>query len=370
MLVRYALPSVYPDIFVRAYGDVTYPLAMTTSAGTGESDTILASSHFLRKFNVTSQLETIPLGKTDLRVTPLGLGVWQWGDTRMWGYGKSYGDADLKPVYDATLAAGINFIDTAEIYGRGRSETVVGQFMRDTHTRDRLVLATKFAPFPWRLGGQRLIDALHASLNRLGVPQVDLYQIHFPIPPVSIETWMAAMAEAVQQGLIRAVGVSNYSVAQTRRAHAALAKRGVPLASNQVEYSLLQRKPETSGLTAVCRDLGVTIIAYSPIAKGLLSGKYTPDHLPPGLRSRIYNRTYVTKIQPLIGLLKDIGQGQGVANSAKTPVQVALNWLICKGAVPIPGAKNLRQAQENFGALGWRLSDAEVQALDQASDSL
>ena len=178
------------------------------------------------------------------------------------------------------------------------------------------------------------------------------------------------MAEAVQQGLIRAVGVSNYSVEQTRRAHAALAKRGIPLASNQVEYSLLQRKPETSGLTKVCGELGVTIIAYSPIAKGLLSGKYTPDNLPPGLRSRMTNKPYLAKIQPLIGLLKDIGQGQGIANSAKTPVQVALNWLICKGAVPIPGAKNLRQAQDNFGALGWRLSESEVQALDKASESL
>jgi aryl-alcohol dehydrogenase-like predicted oxidoreductase len=319
---------------------------------------------------VTSQIETVPLGKTALRVTPLGLGVWQWGDTRIWGYGKSYGDADLKPVYDATLAAGINFIDTAEIYGRGRSETVLGQFMRQTQSRDRLVVATKFAPFPWRLGRRRLIDALRASLNRLGVSQVDLYQIHFPIPPVSVETWMEAMAEAVQLGLIRAVGVSNYSVDQTRRAHAALAKHGLPLASNQVEYSLLQRKPETSGLTAVCRDLGVTIIAYSPIAKGMLSGKYTPDHTPPGLRSRLYNRGYLAKIQPLIAQLRDIGQAHGVANSAKTPVQVALNWLICKGAVPIPGAKNLRQAQDNFGALGWRLSDAEVQTLDRATGKL
>lgn len=319
---------------------------------------------------MTSQLETIPLGKTDLRVTPLGLGVWQWGDTRIWGYGQSYTDADLKPVYDATLAAGINFIDTAEIYGRGRSETVLGQFMRETHTRDRLVVASKFAPFPWRLSGHRLIDALRASLNRLGVSQVDLYQIHFPIPPLSVETWMAAMAEAVQQGLIRAVGVSNYSVEQTRRAHATLAKRGIPLASNQVEYSLLQRKPETSGLTKVCGELGVTIIAYSPIAKGLLSGKYTPDNLPPGLRGRLTNKPYLAKIQPLIGLLKDIGQGQGVANSAKTPVQVALNWLICKGAVPIPGAKNLRQAQDSFGALGWRLSESEVQVLDKASMGL
>lgn len=315
---------------------------------------------------MTSQLETVSLGKTDLRVSPLGLGVWQWGDTMMWGYGKGYGDADLRPVYDATLAAGVNFIDTAEMYGRGRSERVVGQFMRDTATRDQVVLATKFAPLPWRLSPGRLMHALRESLNRLGLSQVDLYQIHFPIPPVAVETWADALADAVEAGLTRAVGVSNYDVSQTMRAHAALAKRGIPLASNQVEYSLLQRKPEKSGLVDVCRDLGVTIIAYSPIAKGMLTGKYTPENTPPGMRSRIYNRAYLSKIQPLIGLLKEIGQ----AHEDKTPSQVSLNWLICKDAVPIPGAKNLRQAQENMGALRWRLSEEELAALDQASDQV
>jgi aryl-alcohol dehydrogenase-like predicted oxidoreductase len=159
------------------------------------------------------------------------------------------------------------------------------------------------------------------------------------------------------------VGVSNFGPGQTIRAHAALARRGVPLASNQVEYSLLDRKPETSGLIKVCRDLGVTVIAYSPIAKGMLTGKYTPDNLPTGMRSRIYNREYLSKIQPLIDLLREIGQAHG----DKSPSQVSLNWLICKSAVPIPGAKNLRQAQENFGAVGWRLTEEEVARLDEVS---
>jgi aryl-alcohol dehydrogenase-like predicted oxidoreductase len=310
-----------------------------------------------------SQHDLIPLGTTDLRITPLGLGIWQWGDTMMWGYGKGYGEADLKPVYEATLAAGINFIDTAEMYGRGRSERLVGQFMRETNTRDQVVLATKFAPLPWRLTPGRLLHALRESLNRLGLSRVDLYQIHFPYSPVSVETWMEALADAVEAGLTSAVGVSNFSPSQTVRAHAALARRGVPLASNQVEYSLLDRKPETSGLVSVCRDLGVTIIAYSPIAKGLLTGKYTPDNIPPGMRRRMYSRDDLMRVQPLIDVLKEIGQAHG----DKTPSQVSLNWLICKGAVPIPGAKNLRQAQENFGALGWRLTDEEVARLDEMS---
>jgi len=312
---------------------------------------------------MSPQLDLVPLGKTDLRVTPLGLGIWQWGDTTTWEYGKGYGEADLRQIYEATLAAGINFIDTAEMYGQGRSERVVGQFMAATNTRDQVVLATKFAPLPWRLTSGRLLHALRASLNRLGLSQVDLYQIHWPYTPVAIETWMNAMADVVEADLTRAVGVSNFSPSQTIRAHAALARRGIPLASNQVEYSLLDRKPETGGLIKVCRDLGVTVIAYSPIAKGTLSGKYTPDKAPTGLFRRKYTRDLLTRIQPLIDLLREIGQAHG----DKSPSQVSLNWLICKGAVPIPGAKNLRQAQENCGAAGWRLTDEEVAKLDEVS---
>ena len=313
---------------------------------------------------MNAQFETVPLGQTDLRVTPLGLGVWQWGDTMMWGYGKGYGDADLRPVFDATLDAGINFIDTAEMYGRGRSEMLLGQFIQQTGTRDQLVIATKFAPLPWRLSSGRLVHALRESLNRLGLSRVDLYQVHFPYSPVPVEMWMEGLAAAVEAGLTSAVGVSNYNPSQTVRAHAALARHGIPLASNQVEYSLLDRKPETSGLIKVCRDLSVTIIAYSPIAKGVLTGKYTPNNIPPGMRRRIYNQKYLTSIQPLIGLLNEIGQ----AHDGRTPAQVSLNWLMRKGAVPIPGAKNLRQAQENLGALGWRLTEEEVARLDEMSE--
>jgi aryl-alcohol dehydrogenase-like predicted oxidoreductase len=167
----------------------------------------------------------------------------------------------------------------------------------------------------------------------------------------------------VEAGLARAVGVSNYNAAQMRRAHAALAGRGIALASNQVEYNLLKRDVERDGLLALCRQLGVTLIAYRPIAQGLLTGAYTPENPPQGMRGRIYNRDYLAKIQPVIGSLRQIGQAHG----GKTPSQVALNWLICKGALPIPGATSVRHTQENAGALGWRLSDEEVAALERAS---
>jgi aryl-alcohol dehydrogenase-like predicted oxidoreductase len=311
-----------------------------------------------------TQLDMIPLGKTDLRITPLGLGAWQWGDRMMWGFGEGYSTGDVRAVFDATLEAGINWIDTAELYGRGTSERLLGQFIHASGVTP--IVATKFAPLPWRVRQGELLKALRASLNRLNLSRVDLYQIHFPMVPVPIETWMTALAEAVKAGLTRAVGVSNYNVEQTLRAHAALAKCGVALASNQVEYSLLQRASEKSGLVKVCRELGVTIIAYSPIGKGVLSGKYTSHNPPPGPRARRYNREYLAKVQPLIGLLKEIGQ----AHDGRTPSQVSLNWLMCKGAVPIPGAKTVQQAKDNAGALGWRLSDEEVRALDQASDQL
>jgi aryl-alcohol dehydrogenase-like predicted oxidoreductase len=306
----------------------------------------------------------IKLGKTDIEIIPFGTGAWAWGDRRMWAFGTAYAEADVRAAFDASVSAGIDFFDTAEIYGSGLSERLLGQFVRDS--RRSVVIATKFAPLPWRWRRKSVLEALGRSLDRLGVTRVDLYQLHWPFAPVPIEIWMEGMADAVEAGLTRAVGISNCNPALTRRAHAALAKRGLHLASNQVEYSLLQRKHERSGLIRTCRELGVTVIAYSPIAKGILSGKYTPENRPSGPRSRLYNPAYLRRVQPLLELLRNIG----AAHDGKTPAQVSLNWLLCKGAVPIPGAKNARQLQENAGALGWRLSDAEVEACDKASEGL
>jgi aryl-alcohol dehydrogenase-like predicted oxidoreductase len=305
--------------------------------------------------------QTVQLGTTEIKIPPMGTGVWEWGDSSFWGYGRTYQEADVQAAFQASLEAGINYFDTAEGYGRGKSERLLGKFI---HAGGQpVIVATKYLPYPWRLRKKSLINALKESLERLELPLVDLYQIHWPIPPLSVETWADALADAAQSGLARAVGVSNYNEEQMRRTYLALSKRGVPLASNQVEYSLLNRKVEMNGLLKVCQELGVTLIAYSPIAKGVLTGKYTPEKTPPGMRGRIYNRNRLVRAQPLIHLMRETGQAHG----GKSPAQIALNWLLCKGTVPIPGAKNARQLQENVGALGWRLTDEEVARLDEAS---
>jgi aryl-alcohol dehydrogenase-like predicted oxidoreductase len=308
--------------------------------------------------------QIVSIGKTGLSVSALGLGTWQWGDTMMWQYGQGYAQADVEAAYRASREAGITFFDTAEIYGRGVSETILGGMVR--LERDQVFVATKFAPWPYRLTASTLSKALDASLNRLGLEKVDLYQIHWPwVSPIRIEALMDALADQVERGRVRAVGVSNYSASQMRRAHAALAKRGIPLASNQVQYSLLHRHPERNGVLAACRELDVRLIAYSPLAKGLLTGKYHDGASVSGgrRRSRSFSAAGLQASAPLIKLLAEIGEAHG----GKTPAQVALNWLIHQGALPIPGAKNATQATSNAGALDWDLTNEEFERISTLS---
>ena len=176
---------------------------------------------------------------------------------------------------------------------------------------------------------------------------------------------MGALAECVRSGMTRTVGVSNFGQTRMLAAYSSLARHNIQLASNQVHFSLLNRTAEKSGTLARCKELGIRLIAYSPIEKGLLSGKYTVDNPPPGSRSASYTRL-LPKLAPLIKLMTEIGQDHG----GKSNAQVALNWTICKGALPIPGAKNAEQAQQNAGALGWRMTEAEVARLDESSDTI
>ncbi|MCG2788283.1 MAG: aldo/keto reductase [Anaerolineae bacterium] len=303
----------------------------------------------------------IPESIQFLHNAELGLGAWAWGDRIVWNYGKGYSDADIEEGFRVSLENGVTLVDTAEVYGNGRSERLLGQFLKNTETP--VIVATKFFPLPWRWTKNSVVRALKASLERLDLEKVDLYQIHWPSPLIPIETYAEGLAEVHKAGLARAVGVSNYDKNQMQRAVTVLAKYKIPLASNQVEYHLLNRSAEKNGLLARCQELGIRLIAYSPLAMGLLTGKYTPENPPPGVRGGRYTNK-LREMQPLIKLMTEIGQDFG----GKSPAQISLNWLICKGALPIPGAKNTRQAEMNAGAAGWRLSEEQVAALDKASD--
>jgi aryl-alcohol dehydrogenase-like predicted oxidoreductase len=305
-----------------------------------------------------SEAETHFLDKIEI-----GLGAWSWGDRIFWQYGHGYTDDDIAEAFRTSLAAGVNMVDTAEIYGSGRSEHLLGKFLKNTS--QPVFVATKFFPLPYRFTKKSVVRAMRGSLERLGLEHVDLYQIHFPSPLVPIETYVQGLALVVQAGLAKSVGVSNYNLDQMERAAKILAKHSIPLASNQVEYHLLDRAAETSGLLDRCKQMGVRLIAYSPLAMGMLTGKYTTENPPSGPRARKY-AAILKELPSLIALMTEIGKGHG----EKTPGQVALNWVICKGGLPIPGAKTAAQAQQNVGAIGWRLTPEEVQALEAASDKI
>ncbi|WP_373545714.1 aldo/keto reductase [Chamaesiphon sp.] len=302
-------------------------------------------------------MATTTLGNTGIEVTPMGFGTWAWGDSIFWGYGKDYGEMDLRLAFQAAVNKGITFLDTAEVYGLGKSEELIGKFIKETNATTQI--ATKYMPLPWRFRAEDVADAVTASLKRLKMPSVDLYQVHFPFPSfLSQEGLMNALADEVQQGRIKAVGVSNYSAEQLREAHRVLALRGVPLAVNQVRYSLITREIETNGVLAAARELGVTILAYSPLAQGLLTGKYTMSNPPTGARSfdKRFQTAGLIKLQPVLDKLNELGE-----KYSKTPAQVALNWLICQpGVIPIPGIKTAAQVDQNAGAIGWELSETDA----------
>jgi aryl-alcohol dehydrogenase-like predicted oxidoreductase len=298
-----------------------------------------------------------------LHAIEMGLGAWQWGDRVMWQYGRTHSEEDVRQAFETSVAEGIRFVDSAEVYGSGNSERLLGRFIKETE--QPVLVATKFFPFPWRFTKNALPRALKHSLDRLGMESVDLYQIHWPSPLFPIETMMDGFALCVEKGLARTVGVSNFNPTQMMTAYSVLARHKIQLASNQVHYSLLNRKVEKNGLLARCQELGVRLIAYSPLEMGLLTGKYDPQHPPAGPRGSQYT-SLLGKIGPLLKLMTEIGQDHG----GKSNAQVALNWTICKGTMPIPGAKNAEQALQNAGALGWRLTEEQVQRLDEASDAL
>ena len=310
--------------------------------------------------------DRILLAGSDISIPPLGVGTWAWGDKGTWGmggYDQTLTESSIRQAWEASIEAGIVLFDTAEIYGGGESERIIGRLLAaDPGARDRVVIATKFMPSPWKPNvHSALVTSARRSLERLGLASIGLYQIHGPISLRSHDAMAEALAAAHAEGLVKAVGVSNYSAKETRAIDAALRRRGMRLASNQVEFSLLRAMPERVGLLDCCRELGVVPLAYSPLGQGRLSGKYSASNPPP--RGRTFSAHPMAEVDTVVAELRRIGE----AHDDRTPSQVALAWLVAKGAVPIPGAKNRVQAEQNAGALGWGMNDEELARLDAAA---
>ena len=319
-----------------------------------------------------ANVETRTLGKTDIQVTPIGLGVMDFS-----GGGGLIGQVfpvipqeEKTAIVKAALDGGINWFDTAELYGAGVSERSLGEALKALDKSDEeVVIATKW--FPLFRTARNIPRTIGERIRHLDGYSIDLYQVHQPIGFSSPEAEMEAMADLVEAGKIRSVGVSNFGPGRMRRAHKALEKRGLPLASNQVHYSLLHRDIERDGTLETAQELGVTIIAYTPLAWGVLSGKY---HRNPELLKgkRFFYRRRIQRLlegsAPLIDALESIAEKHNA-----TPAQAALNWLIHfngETVVAIPGAKKAHQAGESAGAMDFKLSKDEMGQLDVLSGGL
>jgi len=315
------------------------------------------------------------LGKTGIEITPIGLGCWQFAEpgsanSRFWG---PLTTPQVQEIVAAACAAGIGWFDTAELYGKGTSEQRLSGALSALGVKPgQVVIATKWWPFP--RSARSICATIDTRLSCLGAYPIDLYQVHQPLSFSSVGAQMKAMAALVKAGKIRSVGVSNFSARAMEAAHAALAKDAIPLASNQVRFSLLHRRIESNGVLAAAKKLGVTIIAYSPLAQGVLSGRFHQDPSAlakvSGMRKMMSpaRRSALERTRPLVEELGAMARAHGVSAST-----VALAWAVSfhgDTVVAIPGASRPAQAQENAAAMSLALSDKEKARLDELSRPL
>ena len=280
------------------------------------------------------------------RVSAIGLGAWQFGSTE-WGYGKDYASQVAGPIVRRALELGVTLIDTAEVYGLGRSETIVGEAIKGQ--REKVFLATKLFPIGLPL---QVRQRARGSARRLGVTHIELYQQHWPSPLFPAAQTMPRMRKLVVSGLVSHIGVSNFSLAQWKRAEQAA---GGPVLSNQVQFSLVARGPERELVPFAQRE-GRIVIAYSPLGQGLLSGKYQ-NELPRNFRRMrpSFSEANRAALGPLIAALKEIAK-----RHSATAAQVSLAWLIRKpNVVAIPGASTIAQMEHNAAAADLDLSDED-----------
>lgn len=318
----------------------------------------------------TTQLPNRALGKTDLHVTPIGLGMMEFSGGGGGFMGRAFPVIDQEQknaTVKAGLDGGVNWFDTAELYGGGTSERALAAGLKAAGVADKdVIVGTKWWPL-FRTAGN-LPQTIDERLRCLGGYSIGLYMVHQPFSFSSPEAEMDAMAGLVKAGKIHSVGISNFSADQMRRAHQELQKYGLPLAVNQVRYSLLDRSIERNGILDTAKELGVTIVAYTPLGSGLLTGKY---HKNPELMAnkswfwRARLRGGIEKTRGLVAALEEIAAGYKV-----TAAQVALNWVISArgdGVVTIPGVTKVSQAVESAGAMQFKLTAAEIARLDELS---
>ena len=304
-------------------------------------------------------------------VTGIGFGTWAWGNQLLWGYQPERDDPDLAATLSAAVQGGLTLVDTADSYGtgrlNGRSELLLGQFLRalDPAQSQQLKVATKLAPFPWRLGRDGFKRAFAASKKRLG-GRLDRIQLHWSTAryaPWQELPLLDGLGDLVEHGLVPELGLSNVGPKRLRFLHGHLLNRGIQLQSVQVQLSLLSPEPVLHGeLAAVCQELGIELLAYSPLALGILA-------IPPGvqatpstmLRSRLFRRLLPAS-EDLRSAMVEIA-----AQRSASVVQVALNWCRAHGACPIPGLRRPSQVIDVAAALNWSLSATERQVLDQIS---
>lgn len=292
------------------------------------------------------------LGKYGPEISVIGLGLWQFGQ-------KAWGKLSSTPreIFHAAIEHGITLYDTAEIYGNGLSERLLGEVMRaEGVPREGVVIATKLAGFN-ASNKERALKSLRSSLNRLGTNYIDLYQIHWPPPRwCKLCDVLHGLEEAVERGLIRHIGLSNFSARDVEKARACLKRYDI--ISVQFQYSLAYRAPEKELMPYLRRE-GIGALAWSPLAKGALTGEAKGRNFA-RLTDLVYRRA--SRDAELLATLKEIA-----GNHNSTPAQVALAWLITKGVIPIPGARKVSHVLSNAKAADVVLSDAEVRRLDEAS---
>lgn len=311
------------------------------------------------------------LGHTGMKITPIGLGCWQFSKQQNMA-GKFWPileDDVINKVVSISLKGGINWFDTAELYGNGASERALSKALQAAGKKPGDVfVATKW--FPLFRFASNIAKTIDVRIKNLTPFPIDLYQVHMPWSFSNVKSEMTAMAELVNRNLIKNIGVSNFSAGKMKNAWETLDKKGIPLASNQVLYNLLNRKIESNGVMEMAKKLGISIIAYSPLAQGMVTGKF---HDNPDLLKNIGYRKYrsqfkpkgLEKSLPVVTLVKELALKYNV-----TPSQIALNWMINfhgNTVVAIPGATKETHAKENIGAMSFKLTDGDMERLDNVS---